>query len=69
MQVYRGDGKNGILANICMTVLEAGSCRGEQGLNELGLAQLAEESQSIASNVFVGMLQVIANTVATRFSQ
>lgn len=36
--------KDGILADVGMTVLKTGSCGGQQGLDQLGIAQLAQES-------------------------
>lgn len=47
-----------------MSVLEARSCRGKEGFDELGLSQLAEEAQGVASDVFVGVLKVVTDTVA-----
>lgn len=63
-----GDGKNGVLADIGVTVLETRPRRGEKGLDELWLAKLAEETQSIASDVLVGMLKVVPNTVTMKSS-
>ena len=59
-------GVDGILSHVCMAMLEAGACRGEEGLDKLRFPQLAEEAQGVASDVFVGMLQVISDTVAER---
>jgi hypothetical protein len=46
-------------------MLQARTCGGEEGLNELWFAEFGEESEGIASNVFVGMLQIVANAVTT----
>ena len=40
----RGNSVDGILANIGMSVLKAGACGGEEGLNELSFTKLAQES-------------------------
>ena len=57
------DGEDGILANVCVAVLEAESRGGEQRLDELGFPQLAQEAESIASDVFVRVLQVMQNAI------
>lgn len=64
--VNRGNSKDGILANVCVTVLETGSSGGKKGLDELGLAELAEEAEGVASNVLVGMLKIVSYAVATK---
>lgn len=64
MLIYRGDGENSVLADICMAVLKALSSRLEQGLDKLGVAELAYETECVAPDVFVGMLQVEAHAVA-----
>ena len=60
----RSHSKYSILANICMSVLEARSCGGEKGFNELSFTKFAQESERVASNVFIGMLEIISNSVA-----
>lgn len=40
----RGHGEDGVLSDVCVSMLEAGAGRGEEGFNELGFAQLAQES-------------------------
>lgn len=47
-----------------MSVLEAGPSRGEEGFDELGLPQLAQEAQRVTADVLVGVLQVVADAVA-----
>ena len=58
------DGKDGVLAHVGVAVLETGARRRQQRLNQLGLAQLAQEAQRVAANVLVGVLQVVADAVA-----
>jgi hypothetical protein len=53
---YGRDGEHGILSNVGVAVLEALPSRLQQGLHELGLANLAEESKGVSSDVFIGML-------------
>lgn len=64
MLVDRCNGKDSILAHICMTMFKAGPCGGEERFDKLRFAKLAQESQGIASNVLVGMLQIISDSVA-----
>lgn len=64
MLVDGRDGKDRVLAHVGMSVLEAGSGRGEEGLEQLGLPEFGDEAQSVASNVLVGVLQVVPDTVA-----
>ena len=49
-------GKDGVLADVCVTMLETRPGGGEKGLDQLGFAKLAEEAQGIAADVLVGML-------------
>jgi hypothetical protein len=56
--------KDGVLADICVAVLETRSGRGEEGLDKLGLTELAQEAECVAPDVFVGMLKVIPDAVA-----
>jgi hypothetical protein len=60
----RGHSENSILANVCMSVLEARSRRGEKGFYKLSFTKLAQESKCVASNIFIGMLEIISNSVA-----
>ena len=64
MQVDVGDGKDGVLADVGMAMLEAGSCGREEGLDQFRFAELAEEAKSVAADVLVGMLQVVSDAVA-----
>lgn len=60
------DGEDGILANVCVAMLETESRGGEQGLDELRFPQLAQEAEGIASDVLVRVLQVMQNAIAIR---
>jgi hypothetical protein len=42
------------------------TCGGKEGFNKLWFAEFGEESEGIASNVFVGVLKIIANAIAVR---
>ena len=42
-----------------MSVFEAGLRSGEEGLDEFGLTELRQESESIASDKFIRVLQVV----------
>ena len=64
MLVNGGYGEDGVLADVCVTVLEARSGGGKKGLDQLGLAKLAEEAQGVASDVLVGVLEVVPYAVA-----
>jgi hypothetical protein len=44
-------------------MFQAGAGRRKEGLNQFGLPELAQESEGIAANVFVGMLEIIADAV------
>lgn len=59
-----GNGEDGILPYIGVTMLETRSGGGEEGFDELGFAELAQEAQSIASDVLVGMLKVVSDAIA-----
>lgn len=54
--VYGGNGEDGVLADVCVSMLQTRSGRREERLNQLGLSKLAQESESVASDVFIGML-------------
>lgn len=59
-----GNGKNGILPYVCVAVLETRSSRGEEGLDEFGFTELAQEAQGVASDVLVGVLKIVSDAVA-----
>lgn len=59
-----GNGEDGILSNIGMAVFKTSSCRSQKRLNQFGIAQLAQKSQSVASDVFVRVLQIHSDTIA-----
>lgn len=52
----RGHSKHGVLTNVGMSVLETRTCGGKEGFDQLGFTELAQESQCVAADVFVGML-------------
>lgn len=64
MLVDGSRGKDGILPDIGMTVLETGSRGGEEGFYELGLAELGQEAEGVAANVLIRVLEVIPDAVA-----
>lgn len=49
-----------------MTVFQARTSGGEERFDKLGLTELAKETEGIASNVLVRVLQVISDTVANQ---
>lgn len=60
----RRNGPNGVLAHIGMAVFQARAGRGKEGLDKFGLAQLAQETESIASDIFVRVLKIVTNAIA-----
>lgn len=46
-----------------MSVLETGSGRGEQGFDKLRLAELAKKAECISTDIFVGVLEIVSDTV------
>ena len=68
MLVDGGRGEDGVLADVCVAVLEAGARRGKEGFYELRLAELAEEAEGVSTDVLVGVLEVIPDAVATGVS-
>lgn len=63
--VYGRNSPYGILPNIGMPMVEAGPSGGNKGFEQLGFSQFAEESECIAANILVGMLQIISDTIAS----
>ena len=53
-----------ILSHICMAVFQTRACGGQERLDEFRFSEFAQESQGIASDVFIGVLQVVTDTVA-----
>jgi hypothetical protein len=47
-----------------VTVFEAGASGGKERFDELGFPKLAQESQGISPNVFIGMLEIISDAIA-----
>jgi hypothetical protein len=59
-----GNSKDGVLSYVGMTMFEAGASGGQEGLYEFSFPKLAQKSQGIAPNVFVGVLEIISDAVA-----
>lgn len=49
-----------------MTVFQARASGGEERLDKFRLTELAKETKGVPSNVLVGVLQIIPDTVATQ---
>lgn len=58
------DGEDGVLADVGVAVLQTRPRGGEEGLDELWLAKLAEEAKGIAPDVLVRVLEIVPDTVA-----
>ena len=54
--IYRGNSEDGVLANVGMSMLQTRSGRREERLNQLGFSKLAQETEGVASDIFIGML-------------
>ena len=54
--VYGGNGEDGVLADIGVSMLQTGSCRRKERLNQLWFSKLAQKSEGVAPDVFIGML-------------
>ena len=52
------DGHDGVAAHVGVPVLQAGADGGHEGLQQLGLLQLAQEPQGGPPDELVGVLQV-----------
>lgn len=61
----RGDCPGGILSYIGMAVFQTRAGRGQEGLDEFGLAEFAQETESVSTDIFVRVLQVITDAIAT----
>lgn len=64
--VDRCDGPDGILSHVRMAVFQTRACGGEERLDEFRFSEFAQESQGIASDVFIGMLQVVTDAIAVQ---
>ena len=64
--IDRSDSPNCILPYVGVTVFQARTRGREKGLDKFRLAELAQESKGVASNILVGVLKVIPNTVTRR---
>jgi hypothetical protein len=47
-----------------MAMLKARPSRRQEGLDEFGFAKLAEEAESISTNILVRVLKIITDSVA-----
>lgn len=54
--VYRRNGEDGILPNIGVSMLQTRSGGRKERLNQFRFSKLTQESKSVASNIFIGML-------------
>lgn len=59
----RSYSKYGVLANVGMSMLETRTCGRKEGFDQLSFTKLAQESQCVAPDVLVGMLEIISNAV------
>lgn len=62
----RSDSPHGVLADIGVAVIQAGACGREEGFNEFRFSELAQESQGVSSDVFVGVLKIVTDTVTAQ---
>lgn len=60
MLVNRKDGENSVAPDVRMAVLQACTNGRHDGLQELGVAQFAEETQCGAANILVRVLQILS---------
>lgn len=60
----RSHGPDRSLAHVGMSVFQTRAGRGKERLDEFGFAQLAQEAEGITPDVFVGMLEIVTDTVA-----
>jgi hypothetical protein len=58
------DSEDSVLAYICVAVFETLPGRGEERLDKLGFAKLAEETEGVTPDILVRMLKVIPDTIA-----
>ncbi len=54
--VYGGNGENGVLADVGVSMLQTGSGRRKERLNQLGFSKLAQKSEGVASDILIRML-------------
>lgn len=54
--IYGGDGEDGVLADVGVSMLQTRSGRRKERFNQLGFSELAQEPEGIASDIFIGML-------------
>lgn len=54
--VYRCNGEDGVLPDVSVSMLQTRSGGRKERLNQLGFSKLTQKSESVASNIFIGML-------------
>jgi hypothetical protein len=59
----RSHGPDCVLAHIGVAVFQTRTRGGKEGLDEFRFAEFAKESKGVSSDIFVGVLKVVANTV------
>jgi hypothetical protein len=64
--VYGGNCEDGILSHISMSVFETLTSRLYERLHEFCITDLGKESQGIATDILVWMLEVETDTVANK---
>lgn len=64
--VYGRDSPHSVLSHIGVAVVKARTSGGEERLEELGLAELAQEAKGVTADELVRMLEVISNSVAVQ---
>ena len=62
--MYRRNGKDGILSDVSMPMIKTGASGRDQWLNDFGFSQFAQEAESVATNIFVRMLEVVSDPIA-----
>ena len=65
VMVYGRHSKDGVFSHVSVSMLQTCSGWREQRLNQLRLAELAKKAQCVAPDVFVRMLQVASDAIAT----
>ena len=66
MLIYGSNRPDSVFPDVCMSVFEASSGGGEQGLDKFWLSQFAEESKGVSTDVLVRMLKVISYTITEK---
>lgn len=66
MRVYRGHCPDCVLANVGVSVFEASAGGRDERFEKLWFAELAQKAEGCSPDVFVGMLQVISDTITAK---